>query len=130
MAQTLDYELGVSNINQRQVESVDGNMIGLMRLILAASALLIIYLDPSEPDKLVGLTYSALVIYTIYCAVLYYLALRRSSLVPIHVAYWMDIGWYTLLISLSSGTSSIFFFFYFFAILVAGFGHGFKAGLP
>lgn len=41
----------------------------------------------------------------------------------------MDVGWYTLLIALSSGTNSVFFFGFYFAILVASFRWGFAAGL-
>ncbi len=43
--------------------------------------------------------------------------------------HWADVGWYIVLISLSSGTSSVFFFFFFFAILVASFRWGFRSGL-
>ena len=48
------------------LESVDDRMIGLMRLILALSALITIYIDPSEPDRFVAVTYSALIIYSAY----------------------------------------------------------------
>jgi hypothetical protein len=44
-------------------------MICLMRLILALSALLIIYIDPAEPDRFVAITYVALVVYSLYSAV-------------------------------------------------------------
>ncbi len=113
------------------IESLDDRMIALMRLVLAASALIIIYLDPAEPDHLVKQTYGALVLYVIYSIVLYADSLstrgvfgwRRSW------AHWFDVVWYTVLIGLSSGTNSIFFFFYFFSILVASFRWGFRSGI-
>lgn len=111
------------------LESVDNHIIGLMRLILAASALIIIYIDPSQPDHNVALTYSTLVLYTLYSAALYFLSLRGSSILPARAIHWVDVIWYLLLISFSSGTNSIFFFFFFFPILVASFRWGFKAGL-
>jgi signal transduction histidine kinase len=110
------------------LESVDDRMIGLMRLILALSALLIIYIDPSEPDRFVAITYGALVAYSLYSAVLYFLSVRRARLLPNRIAHWVDVGCFLVLVALSSGTSSIFFFFFFFAILVASFRRGFRAG--
>jgi signal transduction histidine kinase len=104
-------------------------MISLMRFILALSALIIIYIDPSEPDRFVAVTYAALIVYTAYSAVLFLLSRRRYNALPVRIAHWIDIGCYLILVALSSGTNSIFFFFFFFAILIASFRWGFKAGL-
>ncbi len=113
------------------LESVDDRMISLMRLILALSALLIIKIDPLQPDRSTALTYSALVLYSLYSAALFLLALRRPKLVSAFTPYahWVDVACYLLLVTLSSGTSSIFFFFFFFAVMVASFRKGFKEGL-
>lgn len=102
-----------------------------MRLVLAAIALLIIWLDPSEPDRFVPITYGALILYTLYSAAVYLLVLRSNSLWKRLKSYehWIDVGWYLVLIALSSGTNSIFFFFFFFSILVASFQSGYKTGL-
>lgn len=112
------------------IASTEGRMIAIMRLALASSALLIICLDPSEPDRLVRVTYTALVFYTFYSLLLLILTLRGGvhSRLFRRLAHWVDIGWYLLLIALSSGTSSIFFYFFFFAILVASFRWGFREG--
>jgi signal transduction histidine kinase len=104
-------------------------MVCAMRLLLALSALLIIYIDPAEPDRHVAVTYGALVLYSIYSAVLYYLSVHHRPWLPTKIDHWIDVGWYVLLIALSSGTSSIFFFFFFFAILVSSFHRGFATGL-
>jgi signal transduction histidine kinase len=111
------------------LESVDDRMIGLMRLILALSALLIIYIDPSEPDHNVAVTYGALFVYSLYSAALYFFSVRRIPLLPNRITHWVDIGCFLILVALSSGTSSIFFFFFFFAILVASFREGFTTGV-
>ena len=100
-----------------------------MRLILACSALVIIVIDPSEPDRLVLVTYSALCFYVGYSIVMYWLARRASPVVGSRVVHWIDVGWYLLLISLSSGTSSVFFFFFFYAVVVASFRWGFREGM-
>src|SRR6185436_3958633 len=104
-------------IDRQTIESVDERLVNVTRFFLALSALIIIYVDPSEPDRLVNITYAALALYTVYSGLIYILSLRRRTFlhgVPLH---WIDVGWYLLLISLSSGTNSLFFFFFFFVIL-------------
>lgn len=108
--------------------TVDDRIIAVMRFILALSALLVTIIDPSEPDRLVAVTYVALSLYTIYSAALYILV-QRFQLIQAVIrkwTHWADVGWYIVLIGFSSGTSSVFFFF---AILVASFRWGFRTGL-
>ena len=109
------------------LESVDDRMIALMRLTLAVSALVIIYIDPFEPDRFVIPTYLALVVYVFYSLFILLLSLYQRA--PYLVAPWIDVACYLVLVSLSSGTSSIFFFFFFFPILVASFRSGFRQGI-
>ncbi len=105
---------------QRQtIESVDERLVNVTRLVLALSALIIIYLDPSEPDRLVNITYTTLALYTVYSAHVYFSCLRHESIFERIPLYWIDVAWYVVLISLSSGTNSLFFFFFFFAILAS-----------
>lgn len=116
-------------IERQTIESLDERLVNVTRLILASAALIIIYVDPSEPDRLVNITYAALALYTIYSGIVYALSLRRRSFLNGVALHWIDVGWYLLLISLSSGTNSLFFFFFFFVILVASFRSGYSAGL-
>jgi signal transduction histidine kinase len=111
--------------------ALDHRFVAAMRLLLAVSALLIIFVDPSEPDRFVALTYLALVVYVAYSGLLLALAEKTDGVMrPVfRHSHWIDVCWYSVLIALSDGTNSIFFFFFFFAILVASFHHGFKAGL-
>lgn len=104
-------------------------MIAAMRLVLASVALLVVYIDPSQPDRLVALTYSLLIAYTIYSCVIYLLTLFSAQSLPLQLLNWFDLAWYLVLLALSSGTNSIFFLFLFFAILVASFCGGFVSGL-
>lgn len=116
-------------IENQAIESVDERLVNFTRFVLALSALIIIYVDPSEPDRLVNITYTTLALYTVYSAAVYFLSLRRQPAFRRVPLYWIDVAWYLLLISLSSGTNSLFFFFFFFVILAASFGSGYKAGL-
>ncbi len=111
--------------------TLDNRIIARMRLILAVSALIILAIDPSEPDQLVAVTYITLGLYVGYCLLVYLAAIRSSPIMAsiVRWAHWIDLAWYLLLISFSRGTSSIFFFFFFFAILVGSFRWGFATGL-
>jgi len=115
-------------IQRQTIESVDERLVNVTRFVLALSALIIIYIDPSEPDRLVNITYTALALYTVYSAAIYFVVRNQPTFRSIPL-YWLDVAWYVVLISLSSGTNSLFFFFFFFAILVASFRSGYKAGL-
>lgn len=109
----------------------DNRMVAGMRLLLACAGLAIILLDPTEPDRRVGVTYAALVLYVLFSAAFYaaiaarFEAGRRLA----SWAHWQDVAWFTLLIALSSGTNSIFFFGYYFPILVASFRWGCASGM-
>jgi signal transduction histidine kinase len=118
-----------AGFNYSSLESVDNQIICLMRVLLAASALAITFIDPTSPDRWVEVTYAVLVGYCLYSAALYLLSRRAASLVPTDAMPWIDVAWYLILIALSNGTSSIFFFFFFFSILIAAFRSGFGAGL-
>ena len=82
-------------------------MIAAMRFGLAAAALLIVSIDPSEPDRYVAITYTALVLYIAYSASLWACAWRAMPSWLAATAHWIDVGWYVGLVGLSSGTQSI-----------------------
>src|ERR1044071_2442752 len=102
-------------MEKQTIESVDERLVNLTRFGLALSALIIIYVDPSEPDRFVKITYTTLALYTLYSASVYALSRKRQSTFPGIPLYWVDVAWYVVLISLSSGTNSLFFFFFYFA---------------
>lgn len=108
---------------------LDVRLVSAMRLMLAASALWVIYLDPGRTAKNIELIYVVLVLYTFYSTFFYLFSLRWATLIPAEVMPWIDVICYLVLLTLTSGTSSIFFSFIFFPILVASFGWGYSAGL-
>ena len=104
-------------------------MLVLTRCLLAFSALAIIWIDPSEPKRLVELTYASLAVYCVYSAVLALISYRSDWPAPERAFHWVDVIFYAYLVALTEGTSSIFFYFFLFAILVASFAWGFREGL-
>ncbi len=111
------------------VRWIDLRKISVMRVILALSALMVVYVDPSDSNRFSGLTYFFLTGYVVYSIAIWAMAIRHSRIFPIKILHWLDVAWYLPLIALSRGTNSIFFFFFFFAILVASFGWGFASGM-
>ena len=118
---------GISSVDR--VETVDARLLALVRCVLAFSALVIIWIDPSEPTRLVELTYASLAAYCVYSAVLALDSYRSEWPPPKRAFHWADIFFYAYLVALTEGTSSIFFHFFFFAILVASFFRGFREGV-
>jgi signal transduction histidine kinase len=112
-------------------EYTENRVIAAIRLVLALSGLLITYIDSTQAPQLLPYTYAVLALYICYSTSIYLLATRHNTLPsPILAwAHWIDVGWYSLLIVLSNGTSSVYFFGFFFAILVAAFRWGFVSGL-
>jgi signal transduction histidine kinase len=112
-----------------RVESVDTRMLALTRCVLAFSALAIIFIDPTEPQRLVELTYASLALYCIYSVLVALTSYRAGWPTPGRATYWGEVIFYVYLVALTEGTSSIFFFFFLFAILAASFSRGFREGL-
>lgn len=111
------------------VESVGARMVNTMRIVLAFSALGVIYVAPSEPERLTTLAYASLIAYCAYSVIAYYFGTRDHTLPAMRINHWADVCFYVFLIALTGGTGSIFFLFFFFPILVASFSAGFREGL-
>lgn len=109
-------------------EFTEDKFICLLRLSLSIWAFIAIYFDPLEPGRFVEFTYISLGAYIIYSAILYLFAVYGKDLLPLKAKHWIDLAWYLVFVSLSSGTGSIFFFFFFFPILNASFRWGFSEG--
>lgn len=104
-------------------------MLAWMRCVLALSALLIIWIAPSEPQRLAVLTYASLLFYCVYSMVLAFVSAKRGWPAPQPTVWWTDVFFYSYLVALTEGTSSIFVFFFFFSMLMASFSRGFREGL-
>jgi signal transduction histidine kinase len=98
------------------------------RAFLTVSALVAIYLDPTEPTRLRGVTYTVLLLYALYSlAVLAYVH-RAGRLTPLHgrVLHGFDIAWTSALTFVSEGPVSPFFLFFLFVVLAAAYRGGFR----
>jgi signal transduction histidine kinase len=110
-------------------DGLDERLASDMRLVLATAAPLIFAIDPTETfTAWRPLAVSVLLGWFVYSAAVFVLVRRGARSIPATLSPWIDLGWTTLLITFSNGTSSIFFPLYLFSILCASFGSGFRAG--
>ena len=111
--------------------AVTDKTLALVRLILAVSALFIVHFDPSEPNRLRTLTHYALLTYILYSVILYFCVRRRTNFSwrVMQGVIWLDVVWYSALITLGTSTNAVFFFFYLFAIIAGSSRAGTKFGL-
>jgi len=121
--------LPLSLSGQRAVApDAEATMVFGMRLVLAISALLTLYIGPDGAARLGTLSWSVFVLYALHSVILLCVARLRAGFWHGPVVYWLDIGWYGLMLLATDGSSGPFFSFFFFAILAASFRHGFDAG--
>jgi signal transduction histidine kinase len=98
------------------------------RAFLTVSGLVAIYLDPTEPSRLRGVTYGVLLAYALYSmAVLLYVH-KSARLTPRHgrVLHGLDVAWTSALTFVSEGPVSPFFLFFLFVVLAAAYRGGFR----
>lgn len=101
-----------------------------MRLVLAGTALLAVWVDPTQPEHLARSAYLLLVGYVALSATAYARSLRATVLEqPGTWGQWLDIVAIVMLVALTGGASTIFFALFFFPILVVAFRSGFAAGM-
>ena len=111
------------------IGSVDARMIGVMRCILALTALAVLTINPIDARRFVIPAVALVIGYALWSAISLGLAVRRSLLQPPRYEHWLDVLFAAVMVALSMGTSSVFFFIFLFAILVASFTRGFSEGL-
>jgi len=129
MAVTALRRLPLSLSGQRAVApDAEATMVFGMRLVLAISALLTLYVGPQGMVPFSRWSWAVFVLYALHSITLLCVARLRAGFWHGPVIYWLDIGWYGLMVVATDGTSSPFFSFFFFAILAASFRRGFDAG--
>lgn len=99
-----------------------------MRLLLAVAALLTLYVGLGGAVLEGPLWWFVFVLYGLHSLVLLCVANLRAGFWHGPVVYWVDVGWYALMVYATGGSGSPFFSFFFFAILAASFRHGFDTG--
>jgi signal transduction histidine kinase len=91
------------------------------RVVLAASSLFAIWLDPSEPAKYAGIAYSLLVFYVVYSIVIAALVWRSDA--PSNqqrlITHCFDLAFFSLFIYFTAGPASPFTAYFVFSLVCA-----------
>jgi signal transduction histidine kinase len=98
------------------------------RAFLTVTALVAIYLDPTEPARLREVTYAVLLAYAVYSVTVLAYVNGTARLTPLHgpVLHGLDILWTSALTFVSEGPVSPFFLFFLFVVLAAAYRWGFR----
>jgi len=107
----------------------DTRMIARMRLVLATSAFLALFVDhPAQDDLDLG-TRAITICYFSYSLVVCALTeFFRFPWQQTKLFHWLDVFWYGLFLAPASGIHGFYFLFFFLAILTSSFRWGFEEG--
>ncbi|SFH93100.1 Histidine kinase [Collimonas sp. OK307] len=109
-------------------DAADALMVARMRLVLAVSGLLAIFVDPSGLSGVDHFTWLAFSGYIVHSIAIYIFSLLNIPFSQSKLIHWLDICWYALIVLFTGGINSFFSLFFFFAILTASFRWGFEEG--
>ena len=103
-----------------------GSMVAHIRLLLAVSALLTVFIEmPARAHPMTWLVFAGYITHSVVLSIFSQLErpFTRSK-----VIHWVDVGWYAMMVLFTGGSHSLYFLFFFFAILTASFRWGFDEG--
>lgn len=103
-------------------------VLAIGRAFLTVTALVAIYLDPTEPARLQAVTYGVLLGYAGYSLVILAWVNSTARITPRYgqLLHGLDILWTSALTIVSQGPVSPFFLFFLFALLAAAHRWGFR----
>jgi signal transduction histidine kinase len=104
--------------------------IALARIVLSASGLFAIWMDPAEPVRLVEVTYTLHAIYVVYSLVLAAVMWNRSSRGALPVlTHLFDVAMFSVFQYLTLGPSSPFFTYFVFSLFCGALRWGWQGTL-
>ena len=97
------------------------------RIFLAVSALVAVYLDPTEPSRYASLAYGLLAIYVVHSSLIWILLQVRQESTPAFrfIVHSIDVLWPALISFFTTGPNSPFFLLNVFVLLAAAYRWGF-----
>lgn len=118
-----------SSRNPLSEQWIDLRLIAGMRVVLGASALLVVLIESMEARVWLSPVQVTLAFYSLYGLLIYHLSVRHNPVVAHKLIPWVDLMWYLPLVALTRTTNSSFYYFFFFAIIVGSFSWGLTDGL-
>jgi signal transduction histidine kinase len=119
------------SVESRNFGAITDRTLASLRLFLSISALVIIWIDPSDASRSGQITSYAVAAYIFYSLGIYLLVRRTTNFSWRTMQYvtWVDVLWYSALMTLGTETNAVFFFFYLFAIISGASRGGTRIGL-
>lgn len=108
--------------------AADAQMVSRMRMVLAVSVLLAVFIDPSGLSSVNGFTWFVFFGYLFHSIVIYVYSLLDKPFSQSMLIHRLDVLWFALIVIFTGGVDSFFFLFFFFAILTSSFRWGFEEG--
>ena len=108
--------------------AADAQMVSRMRLVLAVSVLLAVFIDHAGLKSVNYFTWIILLGYLAHSSVVYGYSLSNNLLSQSYMIHRLDILWFAVIIVFTGGVNSLFFLFFFFAIMVSSFRWGLEEG--
>jgi signal transduction histidine kinase len=109
---------------QAWLDPADATMVNRMRLLLATSCLLTLYVDPEVMGRANAFAAPAFAAYLLHSLVLATTSHQRWG----RVVNWLDVAWFYLIVLVTGGVHSFFYLFFFFSILSTAFRFGYADG--
>ena len=129
MVQQKQGQLEQSNgLVMPMTDHADLTMIFGMRLLLAVTALLTLFINIEHMDVPPLPAWLALSLYVVHSAVLFLLLYVNVPVTHGRLIFWLDVLWYGLIVLCTGGGESYFFPFFFFVILTSSFQRGLDEG--
>ncbi|NMM84759.1 hypothetical protein B2J88_10335 [Rhodococcus sp. SRB_17] len=110
------------------MNSADAKMVSRMRMVLAVSVLLAVFVDPSGLSSRENFTWLVFFGYLFHSIFIYVFSLREKPFSQSILVHRLDVLWFALIVIFTGGVDSFFFLFFFFAILTSSFRWGFEEG--
>ena len=107
--------------------TADAQMVSRMRMVLAVSVLLAVFIDASGLSALSGYTWLVFFGYLIHSIVINIYSQLDKPFIQSVLIHRLDVIWFALIVIFTGGVNSFFFIFFFFAILTSSFRWGFEA---
>ncbi len=107
----------------------DAKMVGRMRLVLAVSVWLAVFIAPSGLSSVSGFTWLVFLGYFFHSAAVYICSLLDKPISQSKLIHRLDVLWFALIVIFTGGADSLFFPSFFFAILISSFRWGLEEGV-
>lgn len=108
--------------------AIDARLVSRMRLVLAMSVLLAVFINPSGLSSFHRFTWLVFWGYLLHSTVIYFFSELDHPFSQSVLIHRLDVIWFALIIIFTGDVASFFFLFFFFAILTSSFRWGFEEG--